>query len=104
MMEDIEGGALKTRKHAQHGPAVFGVLLHQFIFGCVQTARLAKNCVRDANFADVVEKRGDFKILERRFFEAEFLSYAHAPFREARAVHSGIEILQIKQLVEGADD
>src|SRR2546426_8623198 len=49
-----------------------------------------------AHFANIVEKRGNFQVLQFRFFQAELLSDAHAPFREARAVNPGIEIFQIR--------
>jgi hypothetical protein len=104
MMENIEGRALEAGEHAQNGPAVFGMFFHQGIFVRVETTGLAENRVRDTDFTDVVEERGHFEILKLGFLEAEFLANAHAPFREASAVHSGIEILEIEKLIEGADD
>src|SRR3989442_12888163 len=43
------------------------------------------------------------RFLEFWFFEAKLLPHAHAPFRQASAVHSGIEVFQIQQLVKSAD-
>src|SRR5882724_618112 len=103
-MKNIESGALEARKHPQHGPAVFGMLFHQGVFVGVETAWFAQDCIRDADFADVVQESGNFEVLQLGFFEAEFLADAHTPFRKAGAVDAGVEILQIEKLIERADD
>jgi hypothetical protein len=104
VVENIEGRPFETGEHAQNGPAIFGMFFHQGIFVRVETTGLSENCVRDADFTDVVEERGHFEILKLGFLEAEFLTDAHAPFREASAVYSGVEVLEIEELIEGADD
>jgi hypothetical protein len=51
-----------------------------------------------------VEKRGNFEILKLGFFQAQFLPDTHTPFRQARAVDAGVEIFQVEELIEGAND
>ena len=104
VVENIESRAFEAGEHAQNGPAILGVLFHQGVFIRVEKPGFAEDCIRDADLTDIVEERGDFEILKLGFFEAEFLPDAHAPFREASAVHSGVEILEIEELIEGADD
>ena len=104
MVEDVESGTFEAGKHAQDGPTIFGVLFHQSVFFVIELGGLFQDGVGDADFADVVEEGGDFEISKFRFAEAEFLSDAHAPFREASAVDAGVEILEIEKLIEGADD
>src|SRR5439155_260411 len=58
---------------------------------------------RYADFANVVEKCRDFKILKCGSFEAELLADAHAPFSQTCAMDSGVEIFQVKELIECAD-
>jgi hypothetical protein len=103
-MENIESSALEAREHAQHGPAVLGVLLHEGIFFGVEAPGLAKDGIRDADFTDVVQKRGNFEILKLGFLQAQFLPDAHTPFRQPSAVDAGVEIFQVEELIEGADD
>src|SRR5215470_5370099 len=103
MVKNVKGCALKPWEHTKNRPTIFGVFLHQCVFFVVETARLAKDRVRYANFADVMEERCDLQVLQSGFFETEFLPHAHSPFCEARAVNSGIEILQVEQLIEGAN-
>ena len=103
VVENIERGAFESGEHAQNRPAVFGMLFHKGVFIRVEAPRLSQDGVWNSHFADIVEKGGNFQILEFRFFQAEFLADAHAPFREARAMHAGVEILQIQKLVEGTD-
>ena len=79
------------------------MFFHQGIFAFVEASGLFQNRVRNSNLTDVVEKRSDLQVLEFWFFEAKLLPHAHAPFRQASAVHSGIEIFQIQQLVKSAD-
>lgn len=104
MMENIESRAFEAWKHAQDSPAVLGVFFHERILFRVETLRLAENGIRDAHFTDVVQERGNFEILKFGFFQAQFLSDAHTPFRQPGAVHAGVEIFQVEELVEGADD
>src|SRR3989442_7516598 len=104
VMEDVQSGALKARQHTQHGPAIFGMLLHQGVFLRVELRWLAQNRIRNPHFADVMQERGNFQILKLFLLEAEFLAHTHAPFGETRAVDAGVEILQIEKLIEGADD
>ena len=104
MMENIESRAFKAREHAQDSPAVFRVLLHERVFFRFETPRLAEDGIRDAYFTYVVQERGDFQILQRGFFQAQFQSDAHTPFRQPGAVHAGVEVFQVKELVESADD
>jgi hypothetical protein len=104
VMENIESRTLESREHAQYGPAVLRVLLHEGIFLRIKTSGLAKDGIRDAHFADVVEKRRNLKILKLGFFQAQFLPNAHTPFRQPGAVDTGVEIFQVEELVEGADD
>jgi hypothetical protein len=80
------------------------MFFHEGILVGVETSRLAEDCVRDSHFANIVKEGGDFEILKLGFFQAEFLPNAHAPFREASAVYSGIEILKIEELIERADN
>src|SRR5437762_8342791 len=104
MMENIESRAFEAREHAQHSPAILGVFFHERILFRVETLRLAENGIRDAHFTDVVQERGNFEILKFGFFQAQFPSDAHTPFRQPGAVHAGVEIFQVEELVEGADD
>jgi hypothetical protein len=104
VMENIEGRALETGEHAQHSPAVFGVFFHERIFIWIETARFSEDGIRDAHFTDVVQERGNLEILKLGFFEAQFLADAHTPFRQPGAVYAGIQILEIEELVKGADD
>src|SRR6266480_2457697 len=104
MMENIEGRAFEAREHAQHSPTILGMFFHERILFRVETLRLAENGIRDAHFTDVVQERGNFKILKVGFFQAQSLSDAHPPFRQPGAVHAGVEIFQVEELVEGADD
>src|SRR5260370_17338485 len=104
MMENIESRAFKAWEHAQHSPAVLRVLLHQCILFRLETPSLAEDRVRDAYFTDVVQERGNLQFLKLGFFQAQLHSDAHAPFRQPGAVHAGVEVFQIKKLVEGADD
>src|SRR5713101_5817736 len=103
VVENIERGAFESREHAQNRPAVFGVLFHQGVFIRVETPRFSQDGVWNSDFADIVQKGGNFQVLEFRFFQDELLADAHAPFREASTVHAGVDILQIQKLVEGAD-
>ena len=104
MMENIESRAFEARKHAQHRPAVLGVFFHECVFYRVQTLRLAEDGIRDAYFADVMQERGNLEILKLGLFQAQFLPDAHTPFREPGAVDAGVEILQVEELIERADD
>ena len=90
MMENIKSGALEAWKHAQDSPAVLGVFSHECVFFRVQTLRLEEDGIRDANFTNVVQERGNFEILKLGFFQAQFSSDTHAPFRQPRTVHAGI--------------
>src|SRR5216684_2469966 len=103
-MENIEGRAFETGEHAQHSPAVLGMFFHERILFGVETSGLAEDGIRDTYFADVVQERGNFEILKLGFFEAQFLADAHTPFRQPGAVDAGIQILEIEELVESADD
>jgi len=94
----------ETREHAQHSPAVLGVFFHERVFLRVETLRLAEDGIRDAYFTDVMQERGNFEILKFGFFQAQFLSDAHTPFRQPGAVHARVEIFQVKELVERTDD
>jgi len=104
VVKNIERGALKTREHSQDRPAVFGMLFHERVFVCIETVGLAENGVGNADFADVVEKRGYFQIFKLGFLEAKFLSDAHAPLRQTSAVYTSVEVLKIEKLIERADD
>ena len=103
-MQNIESRALEAREHAQHSPAVLGVFFHERELFRVERLRLAENGIRDAHFADVVQERGNFEILKFGFFQAQFPSDAHTPFRQPGAVHAGIQVFQIEELVERSDD
>ncbi len=37
-------------------------------------------------------------------YSAQFLADAHPPLRQPGAVHAGVEVFQVEELVEGADD
>lgn len=104
VVKNIESRALKSWKHAKNRPAILGVFFHKRVFFRVEAAGLAKDGVGYAHFADIVKESRNFKILKSGFFKAEFLPNAHSPFRQARAMYSGIEILQVEELVESADD
>jgi len=51
-----------------------------------------------------VQERGNLEILKLGLFQAQFLPDAHTPFREPGAVDAGVEILQVEELIERADD
>src|SRR5258708_9563522 len=104
VMENIESRALEAGEHAQNGPSIFGVFFHQGVFVRIEAVGFAEDCIGDANFTDVVKERGHFEILKFGFLQAEFLADAHAPFRKASAVHTGVEVLEIEKLIEGAED
>src|SRR2546425_4619909 len=104
VMEDVQRGALKARQHSQHGPAIFGMLLHQGVFLRVELRWLAQNRIGNAHFADVVQECGNLQILKLLLFKAKFLAHAHTPFGETRAVDAGVKVLQIQELIERADD
>ena len=77
---------------------------HEGVLVGIETPGLAEDGVWDADLAYVVEQRGHFQILKLGFLQAEFLADAHAPLREASAVDAGVEILEIEELIESADD
>ena len=104
VVENIERRAFEAGEHAQNGPAIFGVLFHEVVFIRVEAPGLAEDGVRNAHFADIVKERGHFEILKLGFLKAEFLADTHSPFREASAVDAGVEILEIEELIESADD
>src|ERR1700732_3417830 len=103
VMQNKETRPFESRQVPKHGPAVSRMALYDRKLLLGQPARLVENAVRNADLADIVEKCGDFEVLKRRFFQAKLLPNAHAPFRKARAMHTGVEILQIQKLVESAD-
>src|SRR5882757_611225 len=104
VMQNVERGALKPREHAQHRPAILRMLLHQRVFVGFQFSGLSEDGVGNANFSDIVKQRGNLQVLQHRLFESEFLADAHAPFRQARAVYAGVEVLEVQELVERTDD
>ena len=103
VMQYVETCSLETRKEPSHRPAVFGVLLHERVLFYGKTTRLSQDRVGNSDLPDVMEQRGNFNILEDAFFHAELLSDAHGPFGKPGTVVSGVEVLQIQELVEGAD-
>ena len=103
MMENIESRALEAGEHAQNGPSIFGMFFHQGVFVRIEAIGFAENGIGDTHFADVVKERGHFEILKFGFLQAEFLADAHAPFRQAGAVHSCGEVFKIEKLIESAD-
>jgi len=104
VVENIERRAFETRKHTQDSPAILRMFFHEGEFIRVETTGLAEYRIGDAHLPDVVEKRSYFKILKLRFLEAKLPPYAHAPFRQASAVDAGVKVLEIKELIKGADD
>ena len=104
MMQDIKSGALETREHAEHSPTVLAVFFHERVFLRIEALGLAEDGIRDAYLADVMQERGNLEILKVGFFQAQFLSDAHTPFREPGAVDAGVKILQVEELIERADD
>jgi len=91
------------RNFTQDQPAVFGVPLHQRVFFVVEFRGFAQDGVGYPDFADVVQQRGYFQILEHRLVETELLADAETPLSQARAVDANVQILQVQELVEGAD-
>jgi len=93
----------ETREHAQHGPAVLGVFFMSAIFFRVEAAGFSENgtefqlCRYHAGERPTPDSAAPLP-------QGQLLTDAHAPFRQARAVDSGVEILQIEKLVEGADE
>jgi len=53
---------------------------------------------------DYANNGGNLDIAQTTVVDAKLLSHAHAPLRQARTVHAGVEVLQVEQLVEPADD
>ena len=104
MMENIKSGALETREHAEHSPAVLAVFFHERVFLRIELLGFAEDGIRDAYFADVVQEGGNLEILKLGLFQAQFLSDAHTPFGETGAVDAGVEIFQVKKLIERTDD
>ncbi len=64
---------------------------------------LVENGVGDSDFADVVKERCNFEIGEARFVHSHFAGHVERPFRQARAVNACVQILQVEQLIQRAD-
>ena len=103
VMKDIESRAFEPGEHTQYRPAILRMPFHQGVFFRIKAFRLSENGIRDSHFADVVEKRCNFQVLQFGFFQPQFLSDAHAPFRKACAMHAGVEVLKIEELIEGTN-
>ena len=50
-----------------------------------------------------MEEGGDLDVLQADLLQPELLPDPHRPFRQSRAVHAGVEVLQVQHLVERAD-
>ena len=105
MVENHQTGALEPRDFAQHQPAVFRMLFHERVFFIGEAGRLVENGVGDSDLADVMQEGGDFDVGQgTTLVQAELPGYMQRPLGETRAVDSSVEILQVKKLIEGADE
>ena len=68
-----------------------------------ERAVLFENRIGHANLADVMQKRGDLNLVGVLFRNVHLARDAKRPLRQPRAVNASVEILQIEQLVERAD-
>ena len=64
VVEGIEASLLKARKQAQDRPAILRMFVHQLAFVIRQLTFLFQDRVGNADFADVVQQGGDFKLIQ----------------------------------------
>jgi len=101
--ENVERGALESAATCAEPPSrKFGMF---FSSGYIHPGPRRPGFLRIESGIPICRYRGEaaqLQVLEFRFFQTELLTDAHTPFREARAVHAGIEILQVEKLVKRA--
>src|SRR5207244_1114500 len=91
-------------KQSQHHSNLRSNFFNKSILTRNKTIGLAEDGIRDAYFANVVQERGNLEILKLGFLQAQFLPDTHTPFRKPGAMHTGIEVFQVEELIERADD
>src|SRR6266446_3403361 len=62
-----------------------------------------ENRVGNADLADVMQQRGDFYLVQAVFWDVQFSRHPNRPLCQPSTMDAGAEVLQVKQLVEGAD-
>jgi hypothetical protein len=70
VVKGVETGFVQAWKQAQNRPAVFRMLVHQRPLFVGEFAFFFQDGVRDADFSDVVEKSGDFQLMQVDFLNA----------------------------------
>src|SRR4051794_32118728 len=92
MMQSEEAGFFQSREQAQNRPAIFRMLIHDGALFVSELARLFQNDVGNADFADVVQQRRYFILIEALFLYTEPSRNAYRPLRQSGAMHAGIQI------------
>src|SRR5712691_8315201 len=104
MMEHEQARPLELREQPDNRPAVLRVLLHQRPLLVGEPGGTLQHRVGNPHLADVVQQRGQFDVTQAFPTDAEVPRHADAPLGEPRAVEAGVQILEIQQLIEGADE
>jgi len=104
MVEDEKAGAFEAGKTAKDSPTEFRMTLDDRVFFVGEASGLVEDAVGNADFADVVKESAHFDVRHGAFGNAKLARDAESPFGEAGAVDAGIQVAQIEELVEGANE
>src|SRR5258708_35896327 len=64
---------------------------------------LLQDGVRNSDLANIVQQGRNFDLIHVFFGNVQLSSNPDGPLCKARAMHSGTDVLEVEQLVEGAD-
>src|SRR5688572_17939246 len=104
MVKNEQADALEAWHHAKDCPPVLGMLLDNLKLLLRQPRRFPEDVIRRSDLTDVVQDCRDLEVTQCRVVKAEVPSDAHRPFGEPRRMNAGVQVLQIEQLIERAND
>src|SRR5271157_20806 len=104
VVQNKQADPLEARQEAEHRPTVLGVPVDDRPLLGIEPAGFIQNSVGDADLADIVKERGHLDIVLIALVDAQRFSDAHGPFRQSRTVNSGVEVLEIEELVQAVND
>ena len=65
---------------------------------------LVEDVVWNADFANVVQQGAHLELVHVAFGDAEVARHQQPPLRQTSAVKAGIQVTQVEQLIEAADE
>src|SRR6185437_1150051 len=103
-MQGVQARVFQTRKKSKDRPTVLRMPVDDRALFLREGCLLLQNRVGYPDLSDVVQQRGYFNLIKVRFRNIELAGHTNCPLRQPGAMHTRADVLQIQQLIEGAND